>query len=81
MADGVEDVFVGDAVLARRVVNFHPLIVIRKAAGGTRLPGESVLLPRGAGTTRQVSYDGPADRQSARALATFVQNCGQVTRS
>jgi hypothetical protein len=30
MVDGVEDVLIGDAVPARRVVNLHPLIVIRK---------------------------------------------------
>lgn len=30
MVDCVEDVSVGDAVLARRVVNLHPVIVIRK---------------------------------------------------
>ena len=32
MVDCVDDVVVGDAVLARRVVNLHTLIVIRKEA-------------------------------------------------
>jgi hypothetical protein len=39
IVDCVDDVLVGDAVLARRVVNLHLLIVIRKDAGTVFLLG------------------------------------------
>ena len=29
MVDSVEDVLIGDAVFARRLVNLHPIIVLR----------------------------------------------------
>jgi hypothetical protein len=54
MVDGVEDVLIGDAVLARRVVNLHTLIVIRKDVGEILLQMlDAPVARRSAGLVKQ----------------------------
>jgi hypothetical protein len=52
MVDRVEDVLLGDAVLARRVMNLHTLIVIRKGVG--TVPSKNRPIARGRLATNRV---------------------------
>ncbi len=84
MVDGVENVLLGDAVLARRVVNLDTLIVIRKEACGS---SSAALARRSAGPIHNqrggdmesVVLDAAGHRRSPATMPGYRQ--GQAPRN